>query len=51
MTNPTAAAIKFSIPGFMTMDDIATLDEILTENVARIRKIDPAGRTASDEEG
>lgn len=33
------------------MDDMATLDEILTENIARIWKIDAADRATSEEDG
>lgn len=50
LKNPTAASLKFAMPGFITMDDMANLDEILTENIVRIRKIDAADRAASARE-
>lgn len=50
LKNPTAASLKFAIPGFITMDDMANLDEILKENIVRIRKIDAADRAASARE-
>ena len=50
LKNPTAAAIMFAIPGFITLDDMATLDEILTADIARIRQLDVTDRTSSERE-
>lgn len=44
-------AARFAITGFITLDDIASLDEILTANIVQIRQIDAADRAASAQEG
>lgn len=50
LKNPTAAVVRFAITGFITMDDMASLDEILTANIAQIRQFDAADRAASAQE-
>lgn len=45
-----AAAIRFTLPGFMNVDDPALLAQLLAEYIARVREIDAADRVASIEE-
>lgn len=40
------SAVRFAITGFITMDDMASLDEILTANITQIRQIDADDRAA-----
>lgn len=47
---PSPAAVRFAITGFITMDDMASLDEILTANIAQIRQLDAADCAASAQE-
>lgn len=50
LKNPTAAAVRFAITGFITMGDLGDLDEILSANIVQIRQIDAADRAASEQE-
>ena len=51
LKNPAAVSLKFAIPGFSTLDDMANPDESLTENLVRFRKIHAVDRAASAREG
>lgn len=46
-----SAAIRFTLPGFMNVDDPALLAQLLAKYITQVREIDAANRAASGEEG
>ncbi|WP_028710233.1 DUF6634 family protein [Paracoccus pantotrophus] len=48
--NTEADAIRFTLPGFMNVDDPALLAQLLAEYITQVREIDAADRAASGEE-
>ncbi|SIQ39079.1 hypothetical protein SAMN05421641_10766 [Paracoccus thiocyanatus] len=48
--NTEADVIRFTLPGFINIDDPALLAQLLAEYIKRVRKIDAADRAASGKE-
>ncbi|WP_018000169.1 DUF6634 family protein [Paracoccus sp. N5] len=45
-----ADAIRFTLPGFMNVDDPALLAQLLSEYITRVREIDAADRASSGQD-